>query len=337
MNQELEKFVEKLRDHSKGCEEKCLDFQGLQFEAKEGEMRLFSPYRSYFFKSDPEKPKSPKVVHAVKQFCTFMKVPYSFFAKNPEYMKNSLVSCWLPTLTADKAPVLAKLRKTVTGDNYIIRALLPVEYSSISNADILSIVSEALCDDFKVEFVIGDERDDLVFHIRLVSKEVFEIDGEECTTGFSVIMSELGAAPISVDTMLVRTASKTAMVASYGGESFFKMEYKGIQPKDLKELFPKVVIHLRDQLSDLKDKIIAAKELCEKQDIDNLLSVLRFNRGLNTKFHTLLAQELEKNPATNRWGFVNRMATIAKEFDSSLRIRIEKVAGELIGLTFEKF
>lgn len=335
MNKELGKFVEKLQGYSKGCEEKCLDFSQLQFEAKEGEMRLYNQFRSYYFKSDPEKPKHPKIVHAVKQFCSHMKVPYSFFAKNPEYMRNQIVGCWLPTLKDDKASILAKLRKTPTGDNYIIRALLPIEHSNISNAEILNIVSETIEDDFKIEFVIGDERDDLIFHVRLISKETFEIGGEQCSVGFSVIISELGAAPISVDTMLFRNASKTSMVACYGGQSFFEMEYKGIQPKDLKELFPKLVLHLKEQLCELKSKVTDAKELAEKKDIEDLLYSVRL-RGLGNKFYTLLLQDIEKNPVGTRWDLVNRMSTIAKEFDSPVRIKIEKVSGELIGLVFEK-
>ena len=53
MDKELTTLIGRLQDNSKGCEEKCLDFQALKFEAKESEMRLFTPSRSYFFKSDP--------------------------------------------------------------------------------------------------------------------------------------------------------------------------------------------------------------------------------------------------------------------------------------------
>jgi hypothetical protein len=63
---------------------------------------------------------------------------------------------------------------------------------------------------------------------------------------------------------------------------------------------------------------------------------LRLQKGLNDKFHTLLYQELESNEVKNRWDFVNRMSILAKDFDVATRVRIEKAAGELIGLIFEK-
>lgn len=336
MNDELQVFVDKLQKYSETCEDKFLDFQNLQFEAKEGEMKLYSQFRSYFFKNDPEKPKHPKIIHAKKQFCGFMGIPYSFFAKNPEYMKNQMVSCWLPTLKSDKSSVMGKLRKAPT-DDYIIRALLPIEYSNISNAEILQTVSEALDNAYKIDFVIGDERDDLIFHVRMVSKETFMVENEECSLGFSVIVSELGAAPISVDTMLFRCSSKSAMVASYSGESFFAMEYNGMQPKELKVLFPNLVIHLQDSLPEIRDRVQSAKDLIEqKDDVLDLLRSIRLKKGLSDKFHTLLFQEVEKNPVENRWDLVNRMSTIAKDFDIVNRIKIEKVAGDLIGFNFEK-
>jgi len=343
MDKELTALIGRLQDHSKGCEDKCLDLKALRFEAKEGEMRLYlagvdgAPMKSYYFKNDPKNPRDPKIIHAAKQFCKIISVPYSFFAKNPEFMKNQIVGTWLSSLKVDKAAIFAKLRKSQESDNMIIRALLPVEFTNMSNAELVAIIGEAVKDDFKIEFVIGDDRDDLMLHVRFISTETFEVCGEKCSTGFSVIVSELGAAPISVETILFREASKAAMVAAYSGESFFETNYEGIQPTAVKELFPKLVGLLKDQLDDLQTKIQSAKGLTEdKDDVSELMKNLRLRKGLNEKFHTLLFQEIEKNEVKNRWDFVNRMAILAKDFDVASRVKIEKAAGELIGLIFEK-
>jgi hypothetical protein len=337
MDKELTTLIGRLQDNSKGCEEKCLDFQALKFEAKESEMRLFTPSRSYFFKSDPKNPKDPKIVHAAKQFCKIQKIPYSFFAKSPEYMKKSLVDCWLPTIKPDQSAVLAKLRETKTDGVQIIRALLPVEFTNIPNAEVVQMVGDAVKDAFRIEFVIGDDRDDIILHVRLISNETFSVGEDECSTGFSVIASELGATPISIETMLFRNNSKGAFIASYSGESYFETNYEGIQPAALRELFPRLISQLQEQLSDLEDKVKSAKDSIEKkEDVGELLRNIRLRKGLNEKFHTLLLQEIESNPVENRWDFVNRMAILAKDFDVVSRVKIEKLAGELIGLIFEK-
>jgi hypothetical protein len=334
---ELQALIGRLKDYQVGCEDKVIDLQQLKFDIKDGEMRLYNDFRSYFFKNDPKKPNDPKIIHAAKQFCNVQGVPYSFFAKNPEYMKNQMVSCWLPTLKPEESMIFAKLRATKESNKSIIRALLSVEYANIPNSDILSMVGDASGDDFRVEFAIGDERDDLLLHVRFISKEQFEVCGESCSTGFSVMCSELGVCPISVDTLLFRNASKGAMMATYGGESFFESDYSGIQPTTLREFFPRLMEHLKSQLPEVKQRIYSAKtKITQKEDVVQLMKNLRLRKGLNNKFHTLFFQEIEKNPVENRWDFVNRMAILAKDFESKARVQIEKAAGELIDLVFEK-
>lgn len=337
MDKELQSLIGRLQDYLKGCEDKCLDLQALKFEAKESEMRLYNEFRSYYFKNDPKNPRQPKIIHGAKQLCKLMGLPYNFFAKNPEYMKNQMVGCWLPTIQPEKTAVLGKLRKIPGTEDCIIRALLPVEFTNISNYEIMSIVGENVGDDFRVEFFIGDERDDLVLHVRLISNKTFTACDEECSTGFSIIASELGASPLSVDTFLFRNSSKASMIAIYGGESFFQSEYEGMQPTTIKEMFPKLICHLKSQSEQLKEKIQSAKDYVQKkEDISELLRGLRFRRGLNEKFHILMLQELEKNPVETRWDFVNRMSILAKDFELQTRTRIEKAAGEMVGLIFDK-
>jgi hypothetical protein len=153
-----------------------------------------------------------------------------------------------------------------------------------------------------------------------------------------VVCSELGASPLSVDTLLYRGASKASFLAMYGGESFFSFEYEKIQKKDLQNLFPPLLKHLREKLTDIKQKIQVAKEhIQKKENTQDLLRSLRLVKGLNDKFHTMIFQELEKDEnVKTRWDFVNKMSIIAKEFDVKKRLIIERTAGSLLDLIFPK-
>jgi hypothetical protein len=177
----------------------------------------------------------------------------------------------------------------------------------------------------------------LILDVRLINKDQFDVCGESCSTGFSIMMSELGAVPITVETLLYRNLSKVSLLASYGGEPYFESNYEGIQPTALRELFPRVITQLTEQLGTIKERIYnAMTKVTQKEDAKTLLKNLQLRKGLNSKFHTLMFQEIENNPTGNRWDFVNRMAILAKDFDSVSRVRIEKVAGELLDLTFDK-
>ena len=335
---EMQSLIGRLEDYLKSCEDKCIDLQILKFEVHEGEMRLYNDFHSYYFKNDPKNPRDPKIIHAAQQFCKMMSVPYSFFSKNPEYMRKGMVDCWLPTLKPEKSVILAKLRKSRDSEtDYVIRALLPAEFTNVTNAEVLKCVADVIGDDFKIEFVIGDERDDLVLHVRFLSNEEFTVCGETCCAGFSVIASELGASPLTVETLLHRVGSKSSFLATYGMEPFFSFPYESIQRDDIISLFPSLIVHLQTQLSELKDRIQKAKEITtEDDDLDDLIKSLRLRKGLSDKFHTLLFQEIKKEGVKTRWDFANRMAILAKDFNVEKRIKIERAAGDIIGLGFEK-
>jgi len=336
---EMQDLIVKLKDLEQGCADQFIDLKILKFSIKENEMKLYNDFHNYYFKNDPKNPKNPKVIHAIKQFTTLQKVPYSFFSKNPEYMRLSMVNCWLPSLPVEKSSVLGKLRTVKDSkSDYIIRALLPVDHTNITNSQVIEAVSREILDDFHIDFIFGDERDDLVLHIRFISNEEFEVCGEKCSVGFSLVCSELGASPLSVDTLLYRGLSKGSLIALYGGESYFSFEYDKIQRDDLEKLFPPLVSHLREKLIDVKQRIQAAKELTQKKEnLQDLLRSLRLVKGLNDKFHTMLFQEIKKDETIKtRWDFVNKMAIIAKDFDVTKRLRIEKTAGTLMDLIFPK-
>lgn len=334
----LQNIISKLEQQNKNNEDKCLDLKNLTFVSESGVSRLEdSDNLSYYFKRDIKKPKNPKATHALRQYCKIIGVPFSFFHKNSSEMKNRIAMTWLNSLKAEKSTVLVKLRRSL--NDYIIRAVLPVEFSNISNLDVLKLISEAIGDDFHVLFSIGDEQDDLVLNIRFISKETFDVVDEKFSYGFSVIASELGASSMFIDTFLYHNESDAALIANYGQEPFFSCNYDQIQPDDLKALFPSLIKRLKEQLPQIKEFIQSAKDADTetKDDIYTILKDLRLKKGLSERFHALLSQEISNdNDIRNRWDIANRMGVIAKEFDIMKRMKIETVVGNIMGLNFAK-
>jgi len=335
---DFKELTEKLNQNSLQCDDRVVDLRGIKYEVKDGESKLVGESITYFFKNDPQNPKDPTVVHAAKQFCSMIGVPFSFYFKNPEMIRKQLVDCWLPSLGAEKSIVLMKVRRTgPESQGWIIRAVLPAEFTNISNLEVLEKISAATHDDFLLEFVIGEGRDELVFHVRLIAKEQFEAFGEQCSVGFSVTASELGACPLTVETLLFRTPSRSALMASYAGEPYFSCVYEMIQPKDLLTLFPQLIGRMKSQLPEIKDRIQATKELKFAQGgIEQALLQLRLKKGLSEKFHVRLQQVVQGEPPKDTWDLANKIAVIAKDFDIERRVKIEKAAGALVGLTFAK-
>lgn len=338
MDQELTTLIQRLKDNEKGCENQCLDLQTLKFEAKEGAMRLYNEFHSYWFRHDPKNPRDPRIIHAAKQFCKLMGMPHPFFSKNPDHMKNQMVSTWLPTLKPEKAVILSKMRHVKDNQaDYQIRAILPVEFSPMDNSALMALIGDAIQDTFKTDFIIGDSSDDLILNVRFVSIEFFDVGGEHCHFGFSVIASDLGASPLSVETYLYRGSSKSSIIASYGGEAYFESDYTGMQPTTISQLFPQLMIRLPDHMKLIRDRVYSARaKVTATEDVAVLLRNLKLRKGIPDKFHILMFQDIEVNPVGNRWEFANRMSILAKDFDIMTRVKIERAAGEIIDLQFEK-
>lgn len=334
---DVDDLILKLKDSSTGCDDRYIDLNTLEFDAVPGEMKLFNDNETYYFKRDPKNPRDPKVTHAAQQFCKIIGVPFSFLLKNPVAMKKEIVTCWKSRLKQEKSSALGKVRDMK--GRLFLRALLPVEHTNISNLDVIEKMADAAGDDFRIEFAFGDGPDDLILHVRFISKETFQACGETCSYGFSVIASELGASPLCVDTLLYRNESKSSMLASYGGtESFFLSEYVKVQANDLRNLFPQMIDHMRGQLPQIREKVQSAKELAKKKtDVLEILRDLRLQKGLGDKFHRMILQEVDSDQSIdNRWELTSKIAMIARDFEVKQRLKIERAAGGLLGLVFEK-
>ncbi len=75
----------------------------------------------------------------------------------------------------------------------------------------------------------------------------------------------------------------------------------------------------------------------KKENKYEILRNLKLNKSLNEKFHTLMFQEIEKDDSVkNLWDFVNKMSILAKDFPVDRRLKIERAAGSLLELIFQK-
>jgi len=330
---------------NKSCRDLFLDLRVVTFTATEEEMFLECQDKSYFskplyFKSDPQKPKDPKVVHAQKQFCKFVGIPHGFFMNNRPQLKMEVVRTWQSGLIADdsKGRCIARIREAE--DYCSIRAMVPENYALIPNHELIGIINKSIIDPQKndpnlLEFAMGDERDDLQLHARYLFGDKFDVCGQTMSVGFSVVASELGGSPLIVEALIHMVESKTSFVASYGAEPFMKSKYEGIQPQQIKDVFPKLIERITQELPEMISRIVAINT-----EVDPREECLRVNswKGLPSKFKRSLFHELEgrAEDMATKLDFARHMSLIAKDFDFQKRLSVERAAGEYLNLMFSK-
>lgn len=339
-NNEAQELYGRLEMWNKSCKDIIMDLKTINFTANDEDMFLSFQDRNYFdkdiyFKTDPNNPKDPKIQIAQKQFCSYLKIPHKFFMQNRPSLKMNIVKTWQTGLQADEKKGLCIVRIRDSKECSILRALVPETYSLIQNHEIIGTVIETVKEPYKLEYFEGDGRDDLVLHARFLVGSSFKIGVSDVCLGFAITASELGAGPLMVDSFLFDMLHKTSYIISYGTEPFFKTKYEGLQPKDFKELLPKMIDRIELEVGEIKERIEEQNK--EIVPLDECL-VIRGWKGLSTKFKKALYQEVAEKGGDIKsiWDFALRMGLIAKDFEINSRLAIERAAGKYLNLSFNK-
>ena len=341
---ELESLRNRLKMWTKSCQHKLMDLRTVDFVASADEMYLKFQETEYYprplyFKSDPNNPTSPKVIHAANQFSKLMGIPLKFFLENRPKLKMDIVRNYQAGLEAlqEKAQCLMHFRES--RDCSVIRAFTPVSHSTIANYELVDTIIEGSSVPLGLLFVHGDEKDDLILHARILFLEnAQEVLGRKFCMGFSLVASELGESPLIVDACIHDVESNTSYMASYGKDPYFKSKYEILQPKQIKEIFVKLVLRIQEEASEMVGRI------AQRVDSDPLIipsgGIISLNRmkGITSKVSKAIYQEMSANESeiVTPLDFARHVSMVAKDFDSLKRLEIERAAGTYLNLIFNK-
>lgn len=338
-------LVTRLETWNKSCRDLFLDLRTVTFTATEEKMFLECQDKNYFnkplyFKTDPQKPRDPKILNAQKQFCKYIGIPHSFFMNNRPQLKMDIVKTWQAGLGADdkKGHCIARIRES--DDCCVIRALVPETYALVQNHDLIKIVNDSIINNERekpniLEFAKGDERDDLLLHVRYLFGNNFKVCDKDMCIGFSIVASELGASSLIVEALIHMIESRTSFIASYGSESFFKSKYIGIQPQQVKDIFPQLIERINQELPEMINRL---ESLNKEVDSDDECLYVSSMKGLPLKFKRALFHEVSScaEDMSTKLDFARHISLIAKDFDFMKRLSIERAAGEYLNLMFNK-
>jgi hypothetical protein len=336
IDKDLVEVRRRLQVTTETCIDEVFDLSNMRFGCTDEEMYLEYKNTSdrYHFKASPNNPNDAKIIHAHKQFCKIVGVPYSFFKNNRPAKREDIVNDWLGSLAATGPVIkLAKIRKGA--ELRSIRALLPENHTSMTNADILSTI--IACDEYDIDLDLstGDSRDDLALHTRVLIGPKFYISDEEFRMGLMINASELGASDIVLEVYLYHVESKTAFIGKYGGESYFHSKYTGIQPNEIKEMLPDTIARVYDEAVSYKSRVEAAPDF---PGVEESCSIVANMKKVPNPFKRAIYLEASSchDDMDSMIDFARHMSLIAKDYDTVKRMQVEKAAGSFLGLSFDK-
>lgn len=343
-SKDISELCGRLKMWYENCRDLLVDLRTVNYEATEDDTYIEFKEKNYYaqklyFKVDPQNPKDAKIIHATKQLCKVIGIPYAFFSSCRPTLKKNVLKTWQSGLADDvkKSQNVFKIRESKSCT--IVRAITSTTKSNIPLFELIEVIKDSLTVPFTMDCAYGDDKDDLILHARFLFEKEYTFNGPICL-GFSITASELDACPLSIDVLLCDRTRKTYCVALYGGESFFKSDYKGLQSSSLKEMLPLMLSRLEDEapeiLSRLEKKQQSFKNsvFCAESEAMEICKA----KGLTSKIKKAIYHQVSEciDSILTPWDLAVHVGLVAKDFDAIKRLQIEKAIGVYLNLFFSE-
>lgn len=341
--EDLSDIIKRLETWNTNCRNLLVDLRTVVYEANSDDTFITFEDKSYYksplyFKVDQQNPKDPKIIHATKQLCKIIGIPYNFFSACRPSLKMNIMRTWQSGLSDDdkKSQTIFKIREST--DCSLIRAITPIKKSIIPLHEILNIIKRTLDIPFYVESVYGDQRDDLIFNARFILDKEYDFNGP-VSLGFSITTSELDASSLILDVLIYNKLNKTSCISLYNGESFFESDFVNLQPSEIKEVIPLMLNRLEGEIPEIIEKMDGKQKSVGSDFAPDLdaLDICKY-KGLNSKIRKAIYHEVSEclEEIQTPWDLATHVGLVAKDFESSKRIKIERAAGSYMNLHFSK-
>lgn len=217
------------------------------------------------------------------------------------------------------------------------RGILSSKYSVCDTPDILGVVDDVV--DLSKYKVKGSYLSEERLHVRLVSKEMLPIDGEDLFAGLFIDSSDVGRNILTVKFGIYKQVCTNGLVIARAGGTLFEQKHIGISADEFHE---GLVASLKN-VDLLTENAVEWVERARRrynhwsvesdeypEEIQEFVNYIRQKTNLSedsaNKVITLMRDKYEDN----RWGLINSITEVAQDFTLERRLELERIAGSLL-------
>ena len=217
-----------------------------------------------------------------------------------------------------------------------IRGVLSSKYSVCDSHEILNVVNDVVdLNQFKLKgSYLSEER----LHVRLVSREMLPIKGEDLFAGIFIDSSDVGRSILTVNFGIYKQVCTNGLMITKAGGTLFKQKHIGISSEEFHE---SLVASLKNVDILTEHAVEWVKKSMNRynhwsvdsehpEDIQEFINYIRQQTNLSNDGASKVINLMQTKYEDNRWGLVNGITEVAQDYTLERRLELEKVAGDLL-------
>lgn len=217
-----------------------------------------------------------------------------------------------------------------------IRGILSSKYSVCDSHEILKVIDDSVnLSQYKIKgSYLNEER----LHLRLISKEMLPIDGEDLFAGLFVDSSDVGRSILTVKFGIYKQVCTNGLVIARAGGTLFEQKHIGISAEEFHEGLVASLSNV-DLLTENAIEWVNSARRKENRwsvngghedEIKEFITHIRQQTNLSEDSANKVISLMQTKYDDNRWGLINSITEVAQDFTLERRLELEKIAGNLL-------
>ena len=323
--------IQKLIQRSRDIAAESVDYSIANATTKNVRFNEFAGL-TYIPDTDGEIHQSPISRYALGQLGTKIGVPARYLEKCVASGRVSLaqdnVNSWLESY--DKSLFLREYQGG-------IRGILTNKYSVCDSHEILEVVdSEVDLNQYKVKgSFLTEER----LHVRLVSREMLPVDGEDLFAGLFIDSSDVGRSILTVQFGIYKQVCTNGLVVSRAGGILFQQKHVGISAAEFQSGLATSLKNVDTLAEHAAEWVSLAQkkkawgynvDSLSEQDMQEFLERIRAKTLLPEVGAKKVIDLMQTKYGGSHWGLINSITEVAQDYTLEKRLDVERVAGNLL-------
>ena len=217
-----------------------------------------------------------------------------------------------------------------------IRGILSSRYSVCDSHEILKVVDDAV--DLRNYKVKGSYLNEERLHVRLISKEMLPIEGEDLFAGLFIDSSDVGRSILTVKFGIYKQVCTNGLVIARAGGTLFEQKHIGISADE----FHQGLVASLSRVDELTEYAIGSIERTRERynhwearsefqdDIKEFIGYIRQQTNLSEDGASKVINLMQTKYDDNRWGLINSITEVAQDYTLERRLELERIAGNML-------